>query len=108
MRSTRCCATVARDKKTERSSLQMAMTECAPTLRDSYACTALTACTGAMGNVAIVRLTRGRYDEPKEIVMTTERVEINPAIMMGKAVRSGDANHGGASAANARRRRERE
>lgn len=34
---------------------------------------------------AIVRLWQGRHDG-KRIVMTTERVEINPAIMMGKPV----------------------
>ena len=35
---------------------------------------------------AIVRMEQGRYDEMRETAMTTERIEINPAIMMGRPI----------------------
>jgi uncharacterized protein (DUF433 family) len=46
------------------------------------------ATTLAFGNrvFAIARLEQGRYDELRETAMTTERIEINPAIMMGRPV----------------------
>ena len=37
-------------------------------------------------NTAIVPLTRGRYDGEQSIAMTTERITIDAAIMMGKTV----------------------
>lgn len=36
--------------------------------------------------LTIVRIGPARYDEPREIPMTTERIAVDPAVMMGKPV----------------------